>query len=105
MENDPFKQLLTDIAEAPFAIAAAAARSTVPPLAAEIDGLRAQLRGIVDAYDLALKDPRTVIPTPLQMVIEAARRPRFDEAERKENTYADVMIRRDKGDEAPGPTR
>ena len=74
MENDPFKQLLSDIAEAPFAIAAAAARSTLPPLAAEIDGLRAQLRGIVQAYDLALHDPRAMIPTPLQMVIEAARK-------------------------------
>jgi len=46
----------------------------IPPLAAEIDGLRAQLRGIVQAYDLALRDPRAMIPTPLQMVIEAARK-------------------------------
>ena len=86
MENDPFKQLLRDIAEAPFAIAAAAARSTVPPLAAEINRLRAERDAVLHAYDLALHDPRAVIPTPLHASIEATR-PRRVEIDAESERY------------------
>ena len=47
--------------------------SPQPPLASEIDRLRALLYGIIAVYDSVKDKPEARIPSPLSLTIEAAR--------------------------------